>query len=72
MNLDERLNKDKEKREKRARTPDPDEDEETLMYAEREPAQYLNKAGSSSFATRMRTGINTADNVFDRSSIFRT
>lgn len=67
MRIDDRLAK--MNREKNRKKPPPDE-EDTLTYAERTRQADLNKS-KGAFETKTWEGINTRENVFDRTAVFR-
>ena len=71
--LDIKLAKKLEQEEKK-KTPsmNDDEEEETYMYDVRKPMEFINEGKNGVFDITKQTGINTAESVFDRKSVFRT
>ncbi len=70
MRVTEQLLRDRKRKEQLRKSGYDDEDQETLTYAQRRKSPSIN-AAPSTFASKMNEGINTGQNVFDRTAVFR-
>lgn len=70
MRVTERLILENNKAKNRKRPPA--EEEETLTYGVRRRGRYLNSADTDTYKSRMNTGINREENVFNRKATFHT
>lgn len=69
---EDRLSNRKDKDIKNKIRPNDDEEEETYLYDTKKMMGFINESKNGVFDIKYQSGINSAQSIFDKGSIFKT